>query len=112
MDRPRPLSRAGHAPAGSPDRPASRARLASVDGRAPDEAWRRPAGLPAGDVRLSGTWREEALPSDAERHHVRPPWSALSTLDRPTALDHLLRQFGATGGDGHVLVRLGAVGHR
>ncbi len=66
--------------------------------------------FPAVDVRASGTRREEALLSDLERQRLRALRSALSTLDRQSALEHLLRQLGATGGNAHLLARLGATG--
>ncbi|SCG79507.1 transcription termination factor Rho [Micromonospora humi] len=68
--------------------------------------------FPAVDVRASGTRREETLLSDTERHRLRALRSALSTLDRQAALDQLLRQLTATGGNAHLLARLGAVDHR
>ncbi|PGH44791.1 transcription termination factor Rho [Micromonospora sediminicola] len=67
--------------------------------------------FPAVDLRASGTRRDDLLCTDVERHRLRALRSALSTLDRQAALDQLLRQLAATGGNAHLLARLGAAAH-
>ncbi|GAB3390725.1 hypothetical protein GCM10027452_38770 [Micromonospora halotolerans] len=64
--------------------------------------------FPAVDVRASGTRREDLLLTGVERDRLRALRSALSTLDRQAALDQLLHQLAATGGNAHFLARLGA----
>jgi transcription termination factor Rho len=64
--------------------------------------------FPAVDLRVSGTRREDLLLTGVEQDRLRALRSALSTLDRQAALDQLLHQLAATGGNAHFLARLGA----